>query len=351
MHSKFRINSFTAKTLILLILLTMILSFAVAAATSEENRAEFLLSLIQNANTTVTETYSRLKSQGISVPPGSLSSYNQALDFSDEAVKKIQTGNFSEAYSNALQALKQFKEALRIAYETAPDTPTPEQIMLARTVTLRSTVDRIQLQLMQLKNLAKFVAATGYNTTLLESKIENANDLLANASINLNQNNYEVAFNNTKEAKTLIDNLLTRISNFAATLKVQRLDAYVMQTEKRLAALRTEATNAQNIASLSAINSADASLSDAKEYLEKKQLNETLNALAISKASEEKAVQILKPTASISDPPPTSVSPSPTKPPSTTESLQPSPSSAFATPFPTATPESTSSPSFSAIIP
>ena len=351
MHSKFGINSFAAKTLIILILLTMVLSFTAVDATSEEDRVDFLLSLIQNANATVIETYSRLESQAISVPPSSLSSYNQALEFSDEAVKQIQTGNFSQAYNNALQALKQFKEALIIAYETAPDTPTQEQIMLERTVALRSAVDRTQLQILQLDNLSKFVAATGYNTTILENKIENAKALLANASSNLNQNNYETAFSNTKEAKTLVEILVTRINNFAATLKVQRLDAYMMQTEERLAALRTEATTAQNVASLSAINSADASLSDAKEYLEKEQLNETLNALAISKANEEKAIEYLKPTASATTTPPTSVSPSPTKSPSATTSLQPSPSSASATPTPIDTPEPTSSPSFSAIVP
>ena len=342
MHSKSIVNSLATITLILLIFSALTLSLAAAVTASNETKTEFLFSLIQNANTTITQTYTSLESNGTSIPQDSLDAYDQALSLAGEATSQMQAGNFSEANSNALQALQQFKESLQIVYETVPETPTEAQIALERTVALQSAIDRAYLQLQQLENLTIFATATGYNTTILEANIETANAWLTNASRNLNQKSYGAALASTVAAKSLIENLLTRVYNFAATLKIQRLDAYVAQTETRLAGLSTEATTTQNTASLTALNNADASLTDAKEYLENRQINETLNALVSSKTSEEEAAEYLKPVASVTEAPTASTSPSPTKSPSASESLEPSP---------TKTPSPTSSPSFSAITP
>jgi len=314
-------------TLILIVVSAMTLSFVAAATTSLENSTDFLFSLVQNANATVTENYNRLESQATAIPQDSLTAYNQALLLANKAEIQLQEGNISSANANALQALQKFKEALRIVYEAFPEQPTEAELTLEKTVALQSAINRSYEQLQRLENLTSFAAATGYNTTMLEAKIETIKALLANASSNLSQKNFEAALNNTAEAKGLVENLLSNVNTLAATLKVQRLEAYVAQTEARLAALRTEATTAQNAASLTALNSADASLANAKEYLEKQQINETLSALTSSKASEEKAAAYLKPAAS------TSNSPSPS----------PSPSSTTKTPNATSTPNTSAS--------
>lgn len=334
MHSKSK-NSLAALSLTLIVLSAVTLSFAAATAANTENSTDFLFSLIQNANATVTETYSRLEAQSTNIPQDSLTAYNQALLLADEAANQLQTGNISEANSKALQALQQFKEALSIVYEAFPEQPTETE----RTIALQSAINRAQAQLQRLENLTVFAAATGYNTTAIEAKIETAKALLTNASHSLNQQNLEATSNSLQEAKTLVEALLSHVNNFATTLKIQRLDAYVAQTEARLAALRTEATTAQNTASLTALNSADDSLANAKEYLEKQQINETLTALASSKASEEEATAYLKPPAAVSDTPATSNAP-------TTDSLAPSPSPANTSP--TKPPSATSTPNTAA---
>ena len=336
MHSKSTINQFTTITLILITFSALAFSFAAATTTNAENTTEFLLSLIQNANATVTETYSRLEANATSIPQDSLAAYNQALLLADEAASQLQADNISEANNKAIQALQKFKEALRIVYEAFPEQPTEAQITREKTATIQSAIDRSYAQLQRLENLTGFAAATGYNTTAFEEEIETAKALLANASRSLNQQNFEAASNSTAEAKTLIENLLSHVNTFAATLKVQRLAAYVNQTEARLAALRTEATTAQNAASLTALNSADASLANAKEYLEKQQINETLTALASSRASEEEAAAYLKPAPSMSNLP--TPSPSPKASPSTSNKS------------PTKTPNATSTPNTSATL-
>jgi hypothetical protein len=341
LHSKLTINSLAALSLTLIVLSAVTLSFAAATATNTENSTDFLFSLVQNANATVTDAYNRLEAQANSIPQDSLTAYNQALLYADEAANQLQAGNFSEANSKALQALQQFKEALRIVYEALPEQPTEAE----KTIALQSAIDRANAQLQRLENLTGLAASTGYNTTALETNIETAKALLTNASHSLNQQNFEAASNSTAEAKTLIENLLSHVNTFAATLRIQRLTAYVAQTEERLAALRTEATTAQNAASLTALNSADASLANAKEYLEKQQINETLTALARSKASEEKAATYLNPPAAVSDTPSTSNTSSTSKSP-TTDSLAPSSSPANTTP--TKSPSLTSTPNTAA---
>jgi len=328
LHSKSTLNSLAALSLILIVLSALTLSFAAAATTSTENSTEFLFSLVQNANATITDTYSRLEVQAISIPQDSLTAYDQALLLADEAASQLNAGNFDEANSKALQALQKFKEALRIVYESFPEQPTDAQVTLEKTRALQSAIDRSYAQLQRLENLTSVAAATGYNTTALEVEIETVTVLLTNASRSLSQRDFETASNSTAEAKALIENLLSHVNTLAVTLKIQRLAAYVAQTEARLAALRTEATTAQNVASLAALNSADASLANAKEYLEKQQINETLTALASSKASEEKAVAYLQPSTSVSDS--SSTSNSSAAPPSTSNTAptkSPSPAS------------------------
>jgi hypothetical protein len=328
LHSKSTLNPLATITLILIAVSAVTFSFAAAATTSTESSTDFLFSLVKNANATVTETYSRLEANATAIPQDSLTAYSQALLLANEAASQLQAGNISGANTKAIQALQKFKEALRIVYEAFPETPTEAQITLEKSVTLQSAIDRSYEQLQRLENLTGFAAATGYNTTALEDKIETAKALLANASLSLNQQNFEAASNSTAEAKTLIDNLLNHVNALAGTLKVQRLAAYVNQTKARLETLRTEANAAQNVASLTALNSADASLASAEEYLENQQINETLSALASSKASEEKAGAYLNPAASTSD----SATPSPSP------KATPSTSNKSPTKTPTATP-------------
>ena len=334
MHSKSKINQHAAMTLTLIVISALTLSFAAAATTNTENTTDFLFTLVQNANATVTETYNRLEANATAIPQDSLTAYNQALLLANEAENQLQAGNTSAANNKAIQALQKFKDALRIIYEAFPETPTEAQLTLEKTVALQSAIDRSHEQLQRLENLTGFAAATGHNTTALEDKIETAKALLANASLSLSKLDFAAASNSTAEAKTLIENLLSRINTLADTLKVERLAAYVNQTETRLETLRAAATAAQNVASLTALNSANASLTSAKEYLANQQIDETLSALASSKASEEKAAAYLTPAASTSN----SATPTPTTKPSPSPAATPATSDTAPTKTPNATP-------------
>ena len=264
---------------------------AVQYSTNSESGAEFMFSLFQKTNATVAEVFSQLEAKSIAVPQASLDEYNQALLLSDEAASLLQSGNFSGANTKVVQALQKMKEALRIVYAGGYEQPSEAEIALQRTIELKSALNRSYSQLHQLEDLARYTANAGYNTTVLDAKIAVVKSLLDNATLSLNQKNLEAASNSLDEAKTFIARL---------TESFKRLATYITQTEARLSAIKENATQQQNTAAITAVNQAEVSLSNARAYLDKQLINQTLTELSNSKESEIQAVSYLTPTASVS---------------------------------------------------
>jgi DNA repair exonuclease SbcCD ATPase subunit len=210
----------------------------------------------------------------------------------------LQAGNYSEANSKIIQALQKLKEALRIVYTTIPEQPTETEVNVEKAVQLKSSINRYNEQLARIENLTRYAAAAGYNITALEDKIQTMRSLLATALANVDQRRFEAALANLAEVETLGKRLSSSLSNIASDLKIERIAAYINQTETRLAAIRAKAESVSNTASLAALDNAEVSLDNAKEYLESQRINDTLSELANSKESEEQAVAYLKPTAS-----------------------------------------------------
>lgn len=297
------------KWLVILTLIMVTLSALVLASTSAtvqddtdtKDKTEDLFSLLQNANVTVAEIFRQLEADSKTVPQASLDEYNQALVLAEESKRLLQAGNYSEADSKIIQALQKLKEALRIVYTTIPEQPTETETALERAVQLKSSINRYYEQLERIENLTRLATTVGYNTTTLEAKIQTIKSLLDRALNNVEQKRFEAALDNLADAKALSDRILSSINNFAADLKIQRIETYINQTQERLDAIRETAESLSNDASLAALNNAETSLDNAKEYLEEQQINETLSELANSKASEEEAVEYLKPTTSSLD--------------------------------------------------
>jgi DNA repair exonuclease SbcCD ATPase subunit len=298
-----------SKWLVILALIMVTLSALVLASsqasvqqtTATSDKTQDLFSLFQNANATVAEIFRQLEADSKTVPQASLDEYNQALVLAEESKSLLQAGNYSEADSKIIQALQKLKEALRIVYTTIPEQPTETETALERAVQLKSSINRYYEQLERIENLTRLAAAVGYNTTTLEAKIQAIKSLLDRALNNVEQKRFEAALDNLADAKALSDRILSSINNFAADLKIQRIETYINQTQERLDAIRETAESLSNDASLAALNNAETSLDNAKEYLEEQRINETLSELANSKESEEEAVEYLKPAASSLD--------------------------------------------------
>jgi len=281
-------------------------SAAVQQTTTASDKTQDLFALLQESNSTVTEIFRQFQAKGKTIPQASLNEYDQALVLAEESRSLLQTGNYSEANNKIIQALQKLKEALRIVYTTIPEQPSESEVSVEKAVQLKSSINRYHEQLERIENLTRFAATVGYNTTALENEIQTMRSLLVTALSNVDQRRFEAALANLAEVETLGERLLSSLSNIASDLKIERIAAYINQTETRLAAIRAKAESVSNTASLAALNSAEVSLDNAKEYLESQRINDTLSELANSKESEEKAVEYLQPTASSVNSTPTS---------------------------------------------
>lgn len=300
MHLKRASKWLAIPALIVVTLSALILassSASVQQATAASDKTQDLFALLQESNATVTEILRQLEADGKTVPQASLNEHKQALILAEESRSLLQAGSYSEADGKIVQALQKLKEALRIVYTIIPQQPTETETALERTVQLKSSINRYSEHLQRIENLTRFAATVGYNTTTLEAKIQAIKSLLDSALSNIHQKRFDAALDNLAEAKTRIDRILGSLNNFAADLKIQRIETYIHQTETRLDAIRDTAKSVSNDASLAALDNADTSLDNAKQYLESQRITDTLSELANSKESEEEAVEYLKPAA------------------------------------------------------
>lgn len=301
MHLKLALKQFAIAALIAVTLLAMILSSAAIAtqdATTLKDRAVSLFTLFEKANVTVAKVFSQLEAKGVEVPQACVGQQTQAFLLAAEAQNLMQAGNYSEAESKIIQALQKLKDALKAVYMTISEQPAETEVTFERVVQLKSSISRYYEQLQQVENLTRLAASMGYNSTVLEIEIQNVKTLLNTASSSLADGRLESASVKLADIKVLIGKLVNTLNRIAAEMKIQRLETYIEQTEVRLAEIKETARSLSNTASLAAVDNAETNLNNAKEYLEKQQIDETLSALTASRASEDKAVEYLKPTVS-----------------------------------------------------
>ena len=263
---------------------------------SELDKANSLFSILEEANATVVKVFRQLEAKGIVAPQDSLLLYNQGLLLASEAESMIKLGKYSEASATVIEAIQKLKESLRIIYGSVAEQPSEFEANVEKTIALNSSINRFYEQLHKIENLTSIARANGFNTTEMETQAETVQSLLSEASDKIEEGKLEIASENLSEARALINILSDNLNELAIELKVQRLSTYIAETQVRLEALKARAISIANTVSLTYVNLAEDSLSNAKEYLEQQLINQTLTELADSKDSELQAEKILTPT-------------------------------------------------------
>ena len=263
---------------------------------SELDKANSLFSILEEANATVVKVFRQLEAKGIVAPQNSLLLYNQGLLLASEADSMIQLGKYSEASATVIEAIQKLKESLRIIYGSVAEQPSEFEANVEKTIALNSSINRFYEQLHKIENLTSIARANGFNTTEMETQAETVQSLLSEASDKIEEGKLEIASENLSEARALINILSDNLNELAIELKVQRLSTYIAETQVRLEALKARAISIANTVSLTYVNLAEDSLSNAKEYLEQQLINQTLTELADSKDNELQAEKILTPT-------------------------------------------------------
>lgn len=265
------------------------------------NKTETLFSLLEESNNTVVTIFQQLDEDGITLPQESIIEYEKANVLAAESQILVNAGNYSNAEISIIQALDKLKDALRIAYESIQDQPIQPATSIEKYVRIQSSIKRYSELIDRIQNQTILVSSSGFNTTSLRDKIQTIISLLNSATANLEKSRFEAALKNVAEAKSLSDSVIVVLRDFAITLKIPRLETYIVNTEKRLILIRQTTTSlsatypATTIdASYLALDKAENSLSSAKSFFESNQINDTLNELVKSKISEDQAVNYLR---------------------------------------------------------
>lgn len=266
-----------------------------------QTRTGALLAIVEQANATVAEIFSDLRTRGLLIPPAALDLYDDGRGAAAEAFRLYDLGRYEEARSTAVEALQKFKAALDVAYTEVQDPATqiPSATELVRR--LNHSITRGFQHLKAVENLAHILKAHGYDTTFLEIQIQAARGLLHKALGELRRHRFMLVDSTLELVRELLEALRARLAAIAAQLKVSQLVTFIGAVETRLTRLRgtilslsselsPEATNA----SLAAVEDAEQSLDQARSLLEGQQVNAAINELVQSKASEEEAWRILR---------------------------------------------------------
>lgn len=264
-------------------------------------KVETLFSILKESNNTVIRLFNELEKDGFSIPQEGLILYNQAIGLANESQNLINSGNYPEAEIKIIQSLNKFEEALSRTYSITTDPNSQQLTSQEKYNQIQSSINRYNELISRFNNLTKLANQAGFNTTSIQGKIQEIISVLIEASINLEQNRFDSALRNIAEAKRLSDKINNALKDFAENLKTIRVETYIEKTEIRLDLIkRTTISLASNYptstieAAISAIESAETSLNNAKIYLENNQLSDTLIELANSKDSEEQAINYLK---------------------------------------------------------
>ena len=199
----------------IIIVLTLVLSmtFTVLNPTSaltndnQKQKAETLLKILDNDNTSIIETLSKLDAQNITVPKTAETTYNEGLEHAKEAVSLMNEENFSEASIEAVEAMQKFEDTLKILEAASPVEPTETEVTAEDAISLKANITRAIEHVERLENLTAKAATAGYNTLAIEKRLSEVKQRLENATRELCTLNLEGAAEELRIAKTLLDEL------------------------------------------------------------------------------------------------------------------------------------------------
>jgi DNA repair exonuclease SbcCD ATPase subunit len=292
-----KLDKIAAFSIILITLFAFIFASALAMTlqgTSPREKAETLFLLLKRANSSVTNVFDILQGRNVNLPENALNSYKSATTLAEEASNLYRLNNYMEACNKIIEALQKLKKTLTIVYEKPDNQQSQLEIIQERVALLNSSINRYRDTLRQLENITSSVS--GLKTAQAESVIAALKSLLNNASISLEGEDFNAVAVYLNKARNLIEQLTQALNDLAAELKSSRLELYITHTETRLTDIRQNATAVSNTASIAALDEAQTSLAQAKDYLQRQMLNQTVAALIDAKESEAQAIKALTPT-------------------------------------------------------
>ena len=299
------------KKVAIIIVLTIVLSMTfmilnpTLAQTNDDQRqkAETLINILDTVKTSTEEAFSKLNALNISVPPNAETRYQEGIAHAEEAVNLMSEENYSEASSEAVEAMQKFEETLRILQETSPEEPTETEIIAQKAISLKANITRAYEYIESLENLTSRAATAGYNTVAIERKLSEVKKHLEDASDELDKMNLDGAAEKLRTASTSLDELKELYDRLVNHVKESNTEKYLEEAEIRVStskaniALSPDLSPQNKTRAITALNNSEINLENARELIDKQRVDEAIEKLEEAKKWEEESKRVLEPVA------------------------------------------------------
>lgn len=294
------LNTKNVATIVLLILV-LSMSFAFLNPTlaqtngAQKQKAETLIKILENDNTSVALAFSRLDAQNITVPQTAETAYNQGLAQAKEAANLMSQEKYNEAGVEAVEAMQKFEETLRLLETASPVEPTETEVTAKVAILLKANLTRTIEQVERLENLTVKAATAGYDTVTIENRLSEIKRHLDKATQQLNSQNIERAAEELSIAQTLRDELKEPFARLTNLVTTSNTETYLREAEIRVSAAKANITVSATLTpqakeeAITALNNSEVSLSNARDLIEDSNVDEAIEELEEAKKWEDES--------------------------------------------------------------
>lgn len=286
---------------IVLVSLVLSMTFMVLNPTSaqtndsQKQKAETLLTILGNDNTTIVEAFSNFDAQNISVPTTAQTAYNEALTHAEEAFRLMNEKKFEEASIEAVETMKKFEETLRIMESASPMEQTETEVTAEDVISLKANITRATEYAERLENLTARAKTRGYNTAAIERKLSEIKQHLRNATRELHALNVSGATEELVNAKTVLAELQAPFDRLTDLVKSSNIKKYLEAAEGRVSETKENITQSTTLTAAAkedaivALNNSESSLADARASIRNNNVDAAIKDLEEAKEWEEKS--------------------------------------------------------------
>jgi hypothetical protein len=262
---------------------------------SQKQKAETLLAILSNDNTTLADTFSNLNAQNITAPTTAKTAYNKGIEHTEEAFRLMSEKQFDEASIEAVQAMNKFEETLKILDSASPVEQTETEVTAQEVINLKANITRATEYAERLENLTERTKTQGYNTAAIEQKLSEIKQHLRNATQQLHALNLDEATEELLNAQTLLEELQAPFDRLTNLVKTSNIETYLEAAEGRVSETKENITQSTTLTAaakedaITALNNSEASLANARDSLTTNDVDAAIKNLEEAKEWEEES--------------------------------------------------------------
>jgi hypothetical protein len=300
-HQGLKTKNFAFTVLLALVLsttFTFLNPTSAQTSDAQEQKAQKLLTILENNNMSITQALSRLDSQNVTANEAK-TVYNEGLAHASQATNLLNEEKFSEACNEAVVAMQLFEETLRLIENASPVEPTEAEIVAEEAIILKANITRAMEHVERLEKLTQRAARAGYDTEAIDKKILAVKRYLEDIRVELSSGNLQYTVEQLHIVKKLLDDLNGYVDRLTANVTASNTEKYLNAAEVRVSeakqniTLSATLTAASKEAAIAALNQSELSLSNARDKIDQDNMDEAIDELEEAKKWEEESTRAI----------------------------------------------------------